>query len=101
MRDLELMKPLAAQGEFLGSRLERIAEHGAYGRDSSSDRTNAVARAAIRGYLLVIIAADPNATPIGRLLERHSDPRLSLEIVDGIFLDNGHADFERDLQVVC
>ena len=59
MRDIELMKPLAAQGEFLGSRLERIAEQGAYGRDSSSERTNAVARAAIRGYLLVIIAADP------------------------------------------
>jgi hypothetical protein len=58
VRDIELMKPLAAQGEFLGSRLERIAEQGAYGRDSSSERTNAVARAAIRGYLLVIIAAD-------------------------------------------
>jgi hypothetical protein len=58
VRDIELMKPLAAQGEFLGSRLERIAEQGAYGRDSSSERTNAVA-APIRGYLLVIIAADP------------------------------------------
>jgi hypothetical protein len=38
--------------------------------------------------------------PFGsRPLERYADPRR-LEVVDRIFLDNGHTDFERDFQVV-
>lgn len=52
------MKPLAAQGEFLGARLKRIAEQGSYGGNSAPKGTNPAARPAIRGDLLIVIAAD-------------------------------------------
>jgi hypothetical protein len=32
--------------------------------------------------------------------KRYADPRLCLEVVDRIFLDDWHADFERDFQIV-
>jgi transposase-like protein len=49
VRDIELMKPPAAEGNFLSAGLQRIADQWPNGRHAPPEGANIVPRAAIRG----------------------------------------------------
>ena len=96
VRDIELMKPPAAERNLLRASLQRIANQWPNGRHVPPERTNLVARTAVIGHLLIIVAADANREAKGKvLIERALDMELGAALVVRRGIDRVDGDAER------
>jgi hypothetical protein len=96
VRDIELMKPPTAEGNFLRAGLQRIGDQWPNGRHAPLERTNLVSRTAVIGRLLIIVAADAGGEAKGKvLIERALDMELGAALVVRCGIDRVDGDAAR------